>query len=75
MKNEKQNIINYLVMCVSEFAEKFGASQKQAYKYLSQYGGIAFLTEHYEIEHTLALNDTIDDLALVCRKNGGALFV
>jgi hypothetical protein len=73
MKNENKKI-NYLVMCVSEFAEKFGINEKQAYKYLSQYGGIAFLTEHYEIEHTISLNDAVDDLTLICRKNGG-LFV
>ncbi|MDR0948876.1 MAG: DUF3791 domain-containing protein [Lachnospiraceae bacterium] len=40
---------------------------------MSQYGGIAFLTEHYEIEHTLSLDDAIDDLILICQKNGGVL--
>ncbi|MDR0949668.1 MAG: DUF3791 domain-containing protein [Lachnospiraceae bacterium] len=71
--NNHKNIINYFVMCVSEFAIKFKTEEKQAYNYLSQYGGIAFLTEHYEVEHTLSLDDAVEDMALVSRKNGGAL--
>jgi hypothetical protein len=69
-----KNIINYLVMRVSEFATRFKIGEKQAYKYLSQYGGIAFLTEHYGIEHTLSLDDVIDDLTLICKNSGGLLY-
>jgi hypothetical protein len=31
------------------------------------------LIEHYEIEHTLSLDDAVDDLERVCRRNGGVL--
>jgi hypothetical protein len=68
-----KNLINYLVICVSEFAERFSTNDKQAYQYLAQYGGISFLTEHYEIEHTLSLDDAIDDITLICHNNGGDL--
>lgn len=49
-----------------------------AKKYHSDYilynnKGIAFLKEHYEIEHTLSMQDAIDDLTHICRRNGGAI--
>jgi len=70
---QQSNIINYLVICVSDFAAQFGMEQKEAYRFLSAYGGIAFLIEHYEIEHTLSLDETIETLAHICSQNGGVL--
>lgn len=67
------NIINYIVICISDFAERFGISPKAAFEYLSDYGGISFLLEHYEIEHTMSMEDAIDDLERICALNGGAL--
>jgi hypothetical protein len=64
-------MVNYLVICVSEFAERFQLDNKAAYRFLAAHGGIRFLTEHYEIEHTLGLDDVIDDLESVCRENSG----
>ena len=67
------NIINYLVICINDFAEQVGISPKESYVYLAEYGGLDFLMEHYEIEHTLSLDDVLDDLMLICRNNGGNL--
>jgi hypothetical protein len=67
------NIINYLVICINDFAERFGMNSKAAYQFLSKYGGIEFLMQHYDIEHTLSLDDAVDDLERVCRDNGGIL--
>jgi len=67
------NMINYLVICVSDFATQFNMDTKNAFQFLSNYGGIAFLLEHYEVEHTLSLDDTIETLAHICRENGGIL--
>jgi len=67
------NIINYLVICINDFAERFAMSSQAAYRYLSQFGGIDFLLQHYEIEHTLSLEQAIEDLEMVCRQNGGVL--
>jgi len=67
------NIINYLVVCINDFAKRFAMDTKEAYKFLSKYGGIEFLMQHYEIEHTLSLEEAIEDLALICQKNGGKL--
>ena len=74
LKNPIQtNLINYLIICISEFASRYHIDNKSAYRFLAAHGGISFLTEHYDIEHTLSLDDAIDDLTLVCRQNGGIL--
>ena len=70
---QQSNIINYLVICISDFAAQFSMEQKEAFRFLSTYGGISFLIEHYEIEHTLSLDETIETLAHICRQNGGVL--
>ena len=68
---EQSNAINYAVICISDFAERFSLTTKMSYQFLSKYGGIEFLLQHYEVEHMLSLDEAIDDLELVCRMNGG----
>ena len=46
---------------------------RSAYRFLAKFGGIDYLLQHYEIEHTLSITDAVDDLELVCRQNGGEL--
>jgi hypothetical protein len=70
---QQTNIINYLVICINDFAERFRMNSKAAYQFLSRYGGIDFLIQHYDIEHTLSLDDAMDDLEKICRDNGGIL--
>ena len=65
------NIINYLVICVNDFAERFAMDTKTAYRFLARFGGIDFLMQYYEVEHTLSLDEAIEDLETVCRQNGG----
>lgn len=71
-KNEKK-IIDYIVICINEFAKQFTIKPSESYKYLKQHKGIEFLRENYEAEHTLSLDDAIDDLKQVCQNNGGTL--
>lgn len=65
------NVINYIVVCINEFAQKFKMPVNKAYFYLKQFKGIEFLKETYEAEHTLSLEDAVDDLRQVCINNGG----
>ena len=58
-------------MCVSAFSEKKGLSPREAFNYLHKHLGIEFLVDCYEAEHTLSLEDAVDDLTLVCKNNGG----
>ena len=67
------NRIQYYTMCVSAFSEKKGLARKDAFNYLFDHHGIGFLVEHYDAEHTLSLDDAIDDLTMVCKNNGGAI--
>ena len=69
--SELKKKINYTVVCVNEFAKTINISPKDAFHYLLTYKGIEFIKEHYDIEHTLSLDDAVEDLARVCRNNGG----
>lgn len=71
MTKTDQNLIDYIVVCISEFAVRYGMHMRDAYIYLKKYKGIAFLKEFYDVEHTLSFDETLDDLAAICRKNGG----
>lgn len=71
MSKEEKNRINYIVICINEFAKQCKITSKEAYLYLKKYKGIEFLIENYEAEHTVGLDDAVDDLKQVCIKNGG----
>jgi hypothetical protein len=65
--------IQYYVMCVSAFSDKKNLNQRDAFNYLYNHTGIDFLIDCYEAEHTLSLNDAVDDLTMVCKNNGGSI--
>lgn len=70
---EQKKQIDYTVVCVSEFAKKNNMKLKAAFQFLYQYKAIQFIKENYEIEHTLSLADVVEDMLLICEKNGGVL--
>jgi hypothetical protein len=63
--------VYYYVMCIGEFARTKGISVRGAFNYLRAYKGVEFLIECYDAEHTLSLENAVEDLTLVCRNNGG----
>ena len=63
----------YFIYCVSEFAKHFGITLKQSYAYLKRHKGMEFLYECYAAEHLLSLDDAVEDLSIICKRNGGAL--
>lgn len=67
------NTINYIVACIEEFSERFKISSRDAFNYLDKFGGIMFLIENYEIEHTLSIDEAIEDITIICKNNGGSL--
>lgn len=71
MSKYEKNVINYIVICINEFAKQFKITSKDAYFYLKDFKGIEFLKENYEAEHTLSLDDALDDLKKICKNNGG----
>ena len=72
-ERELSNRIEYMICCIGAFVERFSLSNSQAYKYLKRFDGLDFLDQHYHIEHTFSIDDAVDDLAIICNRNGGAL--
>ena len=73
MSAEEKKIIAYIVACISEFARATGLNTQEAFKYLSNHGGIDFLIEFYDIEHTLSFDEAVDDLKMVTQRSGGLI--
>ena len=51
----------------------FASVNLHAFRYLNNWKGLAFLEEFYDVEHLLSIEDAVDDLTVVCKKNGGML--
>ncbi|WP_288732075.1 DUF3791 domain-containing protein [uncultured Parabacteroides sp.] len=73
MNNQLKNRIEYIVVCISEFANRHKLSFRQAFNYLDFYKGIDFLDKCYEAEHQFSIEDAIDDLTEYCQRHGGLL--
>ena len=71
--SEQKRKIGFTVACVNEFANKHNLSAKEAFQYLIQFKGIAFIKENYDVEHTLDFETILEDLEILCKKNGGTL--
>ena len=65
--------LEYLMVFVKMFADRFGISEKQAFNYLDVHKGFSFVREHYDVIHTLDFDYAIDDVLEVCKMNGGRL--
>ncbi|MBQ7183049.1 MAG: DUF3791 domain-containing protein [Clostridia bacterium] len=73
MSETARKKLNYTIACIHEFARLKQITKQAAFEYLDQYKGINFLSDHYEIEHTLSMQDAMNDLEMICRNNGGSL--
>lgn len=65
--------IPFVTACIQVFGQRFAMTRQAAFRYLHQYKGLAFLIEFYDVEHLQSMDETIDDLLIICRKNGGTL--
>ena len=73
MSREEKNRISYYIACIGAFAERFSISNAFAYNYLLRYSALDFIYDHYETEHTLSIDDAVEDMYQICKRNGGAL--
>ena len=73
MSELQKQMADYFVICVSEFAAQFNMTPKDAVLYLDKYKGLDFLEKFYDVAHTFSFEDTVADLARICRKHGGRL--
>ena len=67
------NKIEYLVLLVAEFASRSQISEQQAYRYLNQYGALALCDKHYNIMHTLSVEENLQTIQEYCLRKGGNL--
>ena len=65
--------IPFINACIRTFAKRFGMPVKSIYQYLDRFKGIRFMDEYYSTLHLQSIDDTVDDLVLLCKKNGGGL--
>jgi hypothetical protein len=68
-----RELISYVMTAIIEFSKRYGLSIREASNYLNKFKGIDFLAEFYDVEHTLSFNDCVNDLAQICRNNGGTI--
>lgn len=68
-----KEMIEYIVIAISEFAKRNVLTVKEASNYLLRFKGIDFLEQCYPAEHTLSVNDWIEDVTIVCKRNGGGI--
>ena len=67
------NKIEYLVLLVAAFAAQSKISEAQAYRYLIQYGALALCEKHYNVMHTLSLEENIQTLQAYCQKKAAEI--
>ncbi len=65
--------IPFLTACIQTFAHRFAMTRQAAFRYLQKHKGLAFLIEFYDVEHLQSIDETIDDVIIICQKNGGSL--
>lgn len=73
MQRQMTDKIECLVLLVAEFAASANVSESEAYRYLSQYGALALCDKHYNIMHTLSVEENIQTLREYCQRKGGTL--
>jgi len=70
---ETRNRISYINWIITGFAHGFKRPVPEVVEYLDTYGGLQFLLDNYEYEHTQSEIRTHNTLLKVCRNNGGHL--
>ena len=65
--------IPFLTACIQAFGQRFSMSRQAAFRYLYEHNGLAFLIEYFAMENLHTMDETIDDLLIICQKNGGTL--
>ena len=65
--------IPFITACIHAFGRRFAMSRQTAFQYLQKHKGLSFLIEFYDVLHLQSMDETIDDLLIVCKKNGGTL--
>ena len=63
----------FITSAVQAFARRFAITRQTSFRYLQQHKALAFLVEFYDVLHLQSMDDTIDEMLIICRQNGGTL--
>lgn len=74
-EKEKNNRIDYFICCIGAFAKQFSISNAEAYRYLQSLGGLRYLYDNYDYEHTQSIETAVEDMGRICMRRGGALLL
>ena len=53
MPQQRRNMIDYMVVCVNDYADRHGLTRADSFDYLLHNKGLDFIEDCYEAEHTL----------------------
>ena len=73
MKDMSKYEIKFITSAVQVFARRFAITRQASFRYLQQHKALAFLVEFYDVLHLQSMDDTIDEMLIICRQNGGTL--
>ena len=73
MEKKSLDVAEYIIALVSEFAQKFGLDDIQAYRYMARFDAVNMVIDNYGIMHTLPFDDAIEGVAAFCQRKGGTL--
>ncbi|MGN1253383.1 MAG: DUF3791 domain-containing protein [Prevotella sp.] len=73
MEYSKDEKLEWTMIFIYEFGRKYGLTMKQAFGYLSRFRAIDFIDKHYGYAHTQSFESMVDDIAGLCKRNGGQL--
>ncbi len=65
--------IPFINACIRAFARRVGLPVKNVFQYLDRFNGVSYLIDFYSAVHLQSIEDTVDDLIIICKKNGGRL--
>ena len=73
MEYSNEEKLEWTVIFIHEFSQRFGLTMKQAFGYLQRFKAIDFIDKHYGYAHTQSFRTMVDELSQYCRRMGGAL--
>lgn len=73
MEYSKDEKLEWTMIFIYEFGRKYELTMKQAFGYLSRFKAIDFIDKHYGYAHTQSFESMVDDIAGLCKRNGGQL--
>lgn len=73
MNENKNDIIEFIISSINDFADFVGLTEHQAFLYLKNHNAIDFMVRHYGVMHTLAVAENMESLINFCRKERGRI--